>query len=65
MHRRKAITIWEVPTGRAVLSLRRNVDIGEPIIFHPQSHWIATAANDGTILLWPTTSYYDDRDLNP
>ena len=57
---RMAISLWEIPTGRSVLTLSRRPSLAGSVAFHPSGESIASAEIDGTIKLWMATPTSDD-----
>ncbi len=50
---RKLVALWEIPTGREVLRLSGSTTTAPVVAIAPNDQLIATADQDGNILLWP------------
>ncbi len=50
----KVLKLFEVPTGRTVLDLRRDSAVAGAVAFDPTGRILAGGQIDGTIVLWPT-----------
>jgi len=50
----KVLKLFEVPTGRSVLDLRRDPAVAGAVAFDPTGCILAGGQIDGTIVLWPT-----------
>lgn len=50
------ISLWEVPTGRAVLSLSRHPSVAGAVAFCPDGQAIVTGDMGGNVVLWPATN---------
>lgn len=50
----KVLKLFEVPTGRTVLDLRRDPAVAGAVVFDPTGRILAGGQIDGTIILWPT-----------
>ena len=51
------VSLWEIPTGRAVLKLSRRPAVTECLAVHPGGQLVATADSDGSIYLWRASSW--------
>ena len=52
-----AVSLWEIPSGRHVLSLSRKSTTAASIAFHPQGRSIVSAETNGTVKLWDTVKF--------
>jgi WD40 repeat protein len=46
------VLVWDVKTGKHVLTLRGHVNHTAALAFHPKGKLLATGSHDGTIRLW-------------
>ena len=46
------VRLWDVDTGRLVLTLRGHEDFVTAIAFSPDGRWFVTASNDHTLRIW-------------
>ena len=54
------ICLWEVETGRLVVTFRGHPTDVHALAFSPDNKLLASASYDGTILLWDLTPYIND-----
>jgi WD40 repeat protein len=47
-----ALSLWEVPSGRAVLSLSRDPSIAPAVAYDPRGRFLITGDNRGGVYLW-------------
>ena len=50
---RNLVALWEIPTGREVLRLSGSTTTASVVAIAPNDQVIATADQDGNVLLWP------------
>ncbi len=58
--KRHPIDVWEVASGKHLVTFKGPADVLEEIVFSPDNKLLASASYDGTIHLWDLTPYIDD-----
>ena len=48
----KVTFVWDLVTGKDVLTLRGHTDWVRGVAFSPDGHWLATGSGDGTAKVW-------------
>jgi eukaryotic-like serine/threonine-protein kinase len=58
----KTVKLWDLATGREVLTLHGHADLVSHVVFSPDGRRLASASEDGTVMIWDATPPAENPD---